>query len=255
MKLQRHSVWRLLAVGLFLFWWMVVQLATAAPATSYIPPQALSYLPMVKTEQQNIMPEYPYPEYFAALIEHESCISLTHSKCWNPKSRLKTAREEGAGLGQLTRAYRTNGSLRFDALSDLRRQHSQQLKDLSWDNVYKRPDLQIRAIVIMSNQNYRSLTDVKDVRQRTAMMDSAYNGGIGGVRKERLRCSLTLGCNPNVWFGHVESVCLKSQKVLYAGRSACDINRHHVRDVLITRLPKYKNYYGKTTSTVPHKLQ
>lgn len=243
MELQRHTVWRLVLVFIICFWMGVITAIAAPAVNSYIPPQAKPYLPIVKAEQQNIMPEYPYPWYFAALIEHESCISLTHSKCWNPKSKLKSAREEGGGLGQLTRAYRADGSVRFDSLSDLRRQNMRHLKDLTWDNLYQRPDLQIRAVVLMSNQNYRGLADVKSVQERTAMMDAAYNGGLGGVRKERRACGLQRNCDPQKWFGHVELTCLKSHKALYAGRSACDINRHHVSDVLKTRSPKYQKHF------------
>lgn len=183
----------------------------------------------------------PSPNYFAALIEHESCISLKHSRCWAPTSRLKSDREEGAGLGQLTRAFKADGSTRFDALEDSKRLDPRGLNELRWDTVYQRPDLQMRVIVLMTRASWnRLLTLVPDDEPRLAMTDAAYNGGMGGVLNERRACGLREGCNPNQWFGHVEKVCLKSTKPLYAGRSACDINRHHVHDVLHTRMPKYK---------------
>ena len=65
----------------------------------YIPVQASNHLPTLKKETDYYFPTLTFKHYFGGLIEQESCISLTHSKCWNPKSSLKTKREEGAGLG------------------------------------------------------------------------------------------------------------------------------------------------------------
>jgi membrane-bound lytic murein transglycosylase MltF len=96
-------------------------------------------------------------------------------------------------------------------------------------------------VILMTRANWNRLDKlVADNDGKLAMTDAAYNGGIGGVLNERRACGLREGCDPNKWFGHVEKVCLKSTKPLYAGRSACDINRHHVHDVLHTRMPKYK---------------
>jgi hypothetical protein len=45
---------------------------------------------------------------------------------------------------------------------------------------------------------------------------------------------------PGEWFGNVELHCLKSRQPLYGGRSACDINREHVRNVMLVRPAKYR---------------
>lgn len=181
----------------------------------------------------------PKPAYLASLIEHESCLSLKHPRCWNPQSRLRSAREEGAGLGQLTRAFNQNGSIRFDALSELKGQHPQLLRDLSWSTIYSRPDLQIRATVLKMQDNYKTFPTSTPF-EAYAFSDAAYNGGLGGVNMERRACKLTRDCDPNRWFDHVERLCLKSKVALYGQRSACDINRYHVRDVMLTRATKYE---------------
>ncbi len=200
------------------------------------------FVPLIRAQLHQIAPEFPYPAYFPALIEHESCISLTHSRCWSPTSRLRTPREEGAGLGQLTRAFNPDGSIRFDALQDVRRLDPTGLNDLRWDTVYDRPDLQVRAVILMVRQTYVRLTPlVPAPYSRVAFTDAAYNGGLGGVMNERRACSLVTGCDPNQWFGHVEHTCTKSRKPLYGNRSACDINRHHVHDVLRVRMPKFQS--------------
>lgn len=213
--------------------------AHAAPdVRSYIPSQARTYAPMLKVEQARFWALHPAPEMLAGLVEQESCLLLTHSKCWNPASKLKTAREEGAGLGQITRAYRADGSERFDALAELRSAHSE-LAGLTWDNVYKSPELQLRAIALKVQDDFKALAMVADPRARLDFADAAYNGGLGGVRSERRTCGLKKGCDPQKWFGNVELTCLKSKAELY-GRNACTINREHVQMVSRVRSAKYR---------------
>ena len=70
--------------------------------------------------------------------------------------------------------------------------------------------------------------------------DAAYNGGLPGVQRERRACELSPGCNAREWFDNVERHCLKSRQPIYGKRSACDINREHVRAVLLIRPGKYR---------------
>lgn len=207
-----------------------------------IPPNGYTLIPIFKKQIDIIFPGIPEKAYPQALSEHETCIYLKHSRCLNPKSRLKTSREEGAGLGQITRAYRKDGTQRFDALADLRKRHIDYLSDLSWDNVYSRPDLQINAILVMLKDYYGHFIKVVDPMERLKMTDAAYNGGPSGVDKERIACGLAKNCDPQIWFDNVERYCLKSKEPLYGNRSACQINRHHVADTL-DRIPKYQPYF------------
>ncbi len=213
-------------------------IARAQDVRTFIPAQADTYRLTLKVEQIKNWPDHPKAELLPALVEHESCISLTHSRCWNPRSKLKSAREEGAGFGQITRAWSPDGKLRFDALAEMRERHPA-LREWSWANVYDRPDLQLRAVVLKSRDDFRALSMVDSPLERLAFSDAAYNGGMGGVQKERRACGLKAGCDPQRWWGNVELTCLKSRTPLYGGRSACDINRHHVHDVLKVRSPKY----------------
>ena len=112
---------------------------------TYIPGKAYVYIDLLKNELNTFFPEINDKHYFAGLAEQESCISLKHKKCWDPRSQLKTNREEGAGIFQLTRAYKSDGSIRFDSLAEMRNKHNNYLKELSWDTIYNRPDLQIMS--------------------------------------------------------------------------------------------------------------
>lgn len=229
---MKHLVWLLLMVNTMVF-----------AEVDIIPPQAFTYRDTIKLElDSNFSDLYNY-NYVPSLVEHESCITLKHKKCWNSLSRLKTAREEGAGLGQVTRAFNSDGSVRFDTLSAMSKRYKLELREAKWETIYQRPDIQLRIMILMLRDDYKKLFTIENKENRMQMVDAAYNGGLGGVLKERRACGLSKNCNPNIWFNNVEKYCLKSKKVLYGTRSACDINRHHVEDVFHSNIPKYNKSY------------
>lgn len=215
--------------------------ANAQDVRSYIPAQAPQHLPTLKTLQLKHWPSMPAPAVLAGQIEKESCITLKHSRCWNATSRLKSDREEGAGLGQITRTWRADGSVRFDALAELRAAHPE-LAAWSWATVYQRPDMQLLAIVLKNRDNWGTFAAVRDPGERLIFSTLAYNRGIGGVRAEMRACALTSGCDPQRWTGHVERTCTASRQPLYGGRSACDISRAYPVDVIQRRAPKYRGW-------------
>lgn len=203
-------------------------------AHAQVPPQAEPLLPVLAAEIAREWPGHAAPAYFGGLIDHESACPRPRS-CWRPTAQLLTSREEGAGLGQLTRAWRPDGSTRFDALAEMRERHPA-LRELDWATIYQRPDLQLRAIVLKSRDDWRWLG-----RPPLEFVDLAYNAGRGRVTQDRRACAMTAGCDPARWAGHVERTCTASRKPIYGTRSACDISRHHVHDVLL----RAKRYEGR----------
>jgi len=185
----------------------------------------------------------PKAWYLAGQIEKESCISLKHSRCWNSRSEFKSAREQGVGLGQLTRAFRIDGSIRFDALQELKDKHPMLLKDLNWTTIKDKPELQIRAVVLKMLDNYKYYARYTDIDNAIIFGMEAYNGGIGGLNNERRACKISGKCNPQYWFNNVENFCLKSKAALYGNRSACDISRNYPRDIIYTRSNKYSKFW------------
>ncbi len=223
------------------------QLARAQDVKTYIHPRAVALIPVIKQELAQNFNTIPFPWYLPGLIEHESCISLKHSRCWSPTSKLDTKwkstgkqRELGVGLGQITKAWTEAGQLRFDTLANLKRMYPKELGYLTWDNMMDHPELQIRAMLLLLKSDYNTLNPVPDPVERLKMADSAYNGGVRDVQRARKTCGLTKGCNPDLWFNHVEIHSPKSTKVMYGNRSPRDINLHHVRDVFHTRMYKFK---------------
>lgn len=225
--------------------YIVIAILVDIIIASDIPTRYHLYKDDLYKEVKHIMPNFYVPPYFGSLVEHESCISLTHSKCWNPASELKTSREQGVGFGQITRAYSANGNLRFDTLSELKNKYPSHLSGLSWMNIKEKPELQLRAMVLLWKDNWVRFSNKGiDYWNKMAFADSAYNGGYKHVEDDRMLCKMKPGCDHMVWFDNVELYSVKSKNNLYGNRSAFDINRHHVRDVLTNRLTKYVIIWG-----------
>jgi len=214
---------------------------------TYIPVNAKENLINLYIETYEILPDFSKPYYFGALIEHESCVRLCGNgywakRCWSPKSQLKTDREEGAGVFQLTRTYRKNGTIRFDTILNLKQKYPKQLYELSWDNVYDRLDLQIKAGLLLWRDNYKILNNDISEYNKMCFSDAAFNMGYRAILNRRSYCKLQKGCNPNVWKDNVENICLKTKKIY--NRRICDIGTNHVNNTLL-RLDKYEdNFYN-----------
>ena len=222
----------------FLAWLTAGALAHAQP----VPARALLYMPLLVEQQRAIWPDAPMPSFLAAQVEQETCLSLTHSKCWNPRAELRTSRENGIGLGQFTRAFRADGSIRFDKISELAAAHSS-LRGWTWENRYD-VGYQLTAIVEMDRAIYRRIRDAATDLDRLAFTLSAYNGGEGGVLQDRRLCANSNACDPSRWAGHVERTSLKSRVPAPGYRqSFFSVNREYVSNVLYLRRPKYAAHF------------
>lgn len=218
--------------------------AAASQMSTVVPKNALQYLPQLVDAQRTIWPAAPMPSFLGAQVEQESCISLTHSKCWNPRAELKTKRENGIGFGQFTRAYRADGSIRFDKISELAAAH-ESLRGWTWERRYD-PGYQLTAIVEMNKAIFGRQKGAATELDRLSFTLSAYNGGEGGVLQDRRLCSNTRGCDPARWRGNVANTSLKS-KTPHPGyrQSFFAINREYVTNVLDVRRQKYEQYFKR----------
>lgn len=217
---------------------VVLILVVTASRADAPPAAAVPLLPILHAEQVAQWPGMPLPSALGAQVEQETCISLKHRSCWNPRAELKTRREQGIGLGQLTRTWRADGSQRFDALQEIVDAFPRQLAALSWDNRYN-PTLQLRALVLKDWQGFRLVLGAAGL-DRLAMSFAAYNGGPGGLASDRRACAATTGCNPARWFGNVERTSLKAKAAVPGyGKSFFEINREYVRNIMVVRRVRY----------------
>lgn len=200
-----------------------------------LPQGAVTLLPVLRDELGSQWPSAPLKSAFAAQVEQETCISLKSKGCWNPRTELKTSREYGFGLGQLTITSR------FNAWEEVKGM-DKDLRSWKWEDRYD-PRLQLRAMVVKDRYNYERFPDVPG---RQAFMFASYNGGLGGTLSDIKMCRATQGCNPALWFDHVEHTSLKAKtKVKGYGQSFFDINREYVRNILMVRRGKYIQPMGE----------
>lgn len=200
-----------------------------------LPTNAVKYLPILQDEQRAWWASMPLPSALGAQVEQETCVSLKSQRCWSPRAELRTSRERGVGLGQITKTSR------FDALAEVRAANPTALAGWNWDrdSLYD-PRFQLRALVLKDLQGWNTTSGAASDQDRLAFTFAGYNGGIGGVLSDRQVCRGTPGCDFGRWFGHVERTSLKAKTVSAGyGKSFFAINREYVRNVLLVRRARY----------------
>jgi hypothetical protein len=203
----------------------------------FIPVNAHTYIPVLKQEQVVYWQEHYKPVLLAGQVEQESCVSLKSPKCWSPNAELKTDREWGVGLSQFTKTKT------FDAIEEIKSKHPEiDWGNWSFDHPYQ-ANYQLRGLVVYMHDISKQILDTATPEDNYQMALSSYNGGIGGLRKERLKCSMTPNCNPNIWYGNVELSSVKSHNAFKGyGQSPYDINRGYIK-LVYERAKKYEGLY------------
>lgn len=225
-------VWAAMALLSGLLFLAFAGMAHAGPP----PVKSLPYLPVLQAEIREHWPDVSSRAVFAGQVEQETCPSLNSQKCWNPGAELKTAREYGFGLGQLTR------TARFDNFAASRELHPS-LRDWQWPDRYDAAR-QLRTMILMDKGNYRRLPGVPAGRERLAMMLAGYNGGMGGLLADRRLCASIAGCDPDRWFENVEKHSLKNKVAARGyGQSFFSINREYPRNILGFRREHYLEWF------------
>lgn len=209
-----------------------------------LPKNAVPLISVVSQTLDELWPALKMRSFVGAKIEQESCLSLTHSKCWSPYAELKTSREYGFGLGQITVAYNKDGTERFNVWKDLIKIDPVLKKKWTWENRFD-STMQIRATIIKSKASYDMVRfPVADDFEHLAFGAVTYNSG--SVLIDRRICIDTKGCDPSKWFGNVELHSVKSRiKQKGYGKSFYDISREYPRNILYVRRPRYVPYLDK----------
>jgi hypothetical protein len=229
---------------------MVIPLITILAALTYnivsaadhavlaaLPSNAQVYLPLLRSEATAQWPTNKNLTLLAAQIEQETCLSMKHSKCWSPLAELKTDREWGVGFGQFTKTSK------FDTIKELRDRHKDLFGNWSFDNPYQ-PVYQMRGLVVYMRNINSSIKNTTNDDERYAMTLSAYNGGQGGLMKDRMLCNNTPGCDNTKWWGNTESTSFKAKTAVKGyGKSFYTINREYVVQIMKVRYKKYEGAF------------
>ena len=243
-KAKETSLGAAIVLAAVILWCAAAMLLFTSSAYAQIPPAAQRYLPVIAAEANahwstKTGRRAPLP-MIAGLIDHETACPRV-ATCFQPTAAYTTRREQGVGFGQFTRAFNGNGSLRFDALTELKALHPTALRDANWERNKFNPVLQARALVLKVGDNYTTaakLTPFPDERLTFAVV--MHNRGAQGISNEVAACAMTRGCDRTRWAGHVERTCTASRKIIPGtGRSACDISRAYPVDVA-RRSTKYQ---------------
>lgn len=200
-------------------------------AQTKLPNEAEKLLPILKQEINRNWNTIPIRQMPAGLIEQESL--------WKSKAVLKTDREYGCGLGQFTKTYKADGSIRFDTLSDMKRLDST-LSNWTWEDCFN-VQLQMRAVILKLKVDNRScVTTMANTNEAMACTAAKYNGGAGSIVNRVRTCRLTPGCDPTIWFNNLQTQCpMSNVKQKGYGESFCQINSKYPGRVF-TRMEKYK---------------
>lgn len=209
-----------------------------------LPPGAVQNLPLLASTIETKWPNVPRPSTLAGQIEQETCISLTHSKCFTSRAELKTSREWGVSFGQFTIAYDAKGKERFNAFEDVKKL-DRELAAWQFTDRYNEK-YGMMAFVVRMRSEFDWVKGAQDFTSQQAFALSGYNGGRGGVLQDRRLCAATSGCNPNVWYENVEKTSYKSRIAPKGyGQGFYQINRSYVNNVQNKRSKKYVPFMMK----------
>ena len=93
---------------------------------TYIHPRAYKLIPIIKEEVDDYAPDLKSPWVIPAIIDKETCAGYKGYMCFNNTAELRVKCkgsdrlcEQGLGLGQMTRTWNANGTVRFDNLANL----------------------------------------------------------------------------------------------------------------------------------------
>lgn len=233
MKHPRRKMFLWIIATWFLF------LATWSRAELPLIPNELKHLPVLVEELERSWPLVPCRSCLAAQVRQETCAGLKSKRCWSPYAELKTNREYGFGLGQLT------VTSKFDNFKEAKKLDPT-LRGWAWENRYNAV-FQLRTLVLMDKMNYSKFSWASSSCDRMAFSVAAYNGGVGGVLSDRTVCRNTPGCDSSRWFNHVERTSRKAKVAASGyGKSFFEINREYVQHILLQYPSRYRPFFKES---------
>lgn len=202
--------------------------------------QAKPTLPLFKYVVYQHWTNAPRQQNFPGTVEQETCASL--KKCWNFNVQLKTSREYGFGLGQITIAYTKQGKVRFNNFLEAKKKYTE-LSQWQWDDRYN-PTNQLIYMVLRLKQSFQSMESFfKDDDNRWAATLVSYNAGPKAVMDRIAVCRFKKGCDKTAWFQGLDSAIPPHEKKSLYGKPLYIRINEYPENIIHIRANKYKPYW------------
>lgn len=182
----------------------------ASAANAMPPDRSRPLLPVLAKIEAQQWPGIVYPQVPAGQVEQESS--------WKKRAELRTSREHGRGLVQLTIAYRDDGSERFNSYREAVASF-QALATWDWQAEPYRVDYQLTYLVLQDRANaqrVRALGIVDPAETWKAAL-VCYNAGPGRVLKRRAY-ALARGLPAERWSGGLDQAHGPAEDRILYGR-------------------------------------
>ena len=197
-------------------------------------PQAEVLRPLFLEVQKQHWNACSLPWTMAGQVEQESN--------WKTKATLKTSRELGRGLGQLTITYKQDGSERFNTYRDAVRMRA--LKGWDWQQDPYHARFQLTYLVITDRSHFAVIRpQFGNDKEASAAVLVAYNAGFGTVLKRIAAARQAGQARPYLWFGGLDQVRSPGEGVLLYGKDLGDTRNEYPRKVL-QKAEKYRPWWS-----------
>ncbi len=182
--------------------------------------------------------------WISAPMKWTTAGQLENESSWNVHSTLKTSRELGRGLAQLTIAYNKNGSERFNSFKEALNSFKP-LRNWNWKSDPYNVKYQMTYIVLKDKVNYEKISKIfihsSSEIWRGALV--SYNSGYGLILKRRFVAHIQK-IPDNRWTNGLDHAFSSPKSVLLYGKSLNDtINQYPIR--VFQRAKKYQRLFNK----------
>jgi len=203
---------------------LFISTANAGPLDNAKP-----YLPQLSSAIDAQWPAMPLRRIAAGQVEQESS--------WKEHATLKTSRELGRGLVQMTIAYNAAGQERFNIYRDASRMRALQAWDWQRDPYNTR--YQLTFLVLQDRSNFSQVRRffVNDAEAHKGSL-VCYNAGSGRWLKRRANAKL-MGLPADRWDGGLDRAYSKGEGALLYGRPLYEAVNEYPR-AIFKRSAKYQ---------------
>lgn len=194
--------------------------------------RAKGFLPLYDELRADHWPDMPLQQIPCGQVEQESS--------WNERATLKTSRELGRGLTQMTIAYRSDGSERFNIYKEATAKF-RVLRDWNWRADPYNVRYQLTFLILQDRRNFVLMTPMfRDDTERWKAALVCYNAGLGRVLSRRAEAK-SRDSPVDIWTGGLDrSYGLAEKKLLYGRPLWQVVNEYPVK--VFQRAEKYRGF-------------